>query len=137
MAPSEGNRIWIFFFIFTQHLRISLMIKTDAKSAEQIAKAISIYISYIYLQFLSFYLNITLAISVSKTIWEVEKNKIEGTPILKLAMVKILQVKQFVKKIVKRFVSKDLSKKFVRKICQKNSPKKFVKKIRQFVKKIG
>ena len=47
MAPSEGNRIWIFFFIFTQHLRISLMIKTDAKSAEQIAKAI-LYFIYLF-----------------------------------------------------------------------------------------
>ena len=50
------------------------------------------------------------------------KNKIEGTPILELAMIKELQVKKFVKKS---------SKKSVKKICQKNLSKKFVKKKHQ------
>jgi hypothetical protein len=54
---------------------------------------------------------------------EFTPNKIEGTPILKLAMVKILKVKKmFQKKIIKIFV-----KKIRQKICQKNS----LEKIRQ------
>ena len=40
-----------------------------------------------------------------------KENKIEGTPILKLALVKRLQVKKYVKKFVKKFV-KQFAKKF-------------------------
>ena len=64
------------------------------------------------------------------------KNKIKGTPILKLAKVKRLQVKRFVKKFVKNLhqktCQKKSSKKIVKKICQKN--KKFIK---QNCQKIG
>ena len=53
-------------------------------------------------------------------------NKIVGTPILKIAMVKSSS-KKFVQKIrqrnsPKKFVKKNLSKKFVKKISQKNRP---------------
>ena len=60
------------------------------------------------------------------------KNKIEGTPILKLAMVKRLKVnKNLPKKFVKNS-SKNLSKKNSSKnSSKKNSSIKFVKKIRQ------
>ena len=54
-----------------------------------------------------------------------KKNNIEGTPILKLAMVKRLQVKKFVKKNRQ----KNLSKKW-----SKNSSKNFVKKIVKFLR---
>ena len=68
-----------------------------------------------------------------------QRNKIEGTPILKLAMVKRLKVKinlqtnqnpnnsvkNFVKKICQKNLSKDSSK-----IRHKNSSQRFVTKIR-------
>ena len=53
-----------------------------------------------------------------------EGNKIEGTPILKLAMVK-RSVKNFVKNFVKKFRQKNSSNKFV---------KKLIKKIRQKIR---
>ena len=73
----------------------------------------------------------TVTKKVVKLIWFLVlngKKRIEGTPILKLAMVKRLQVKKFVKnlsKICQKNSSKELSKKmvkrFVKKICQKNN----------------
>ena len=61
----------------------------------------------------------------SKKITNLERNKIEGTPILKLAMVK--------REInCKKTSTNILSKKFVKKIFKifhyKNSPKEFIKK---------
>ena len=69
------------------------------------------------------------------------QNKIEGTPILKLAMVKRLKVEKIRQKtkILQRNSLKNSSKnsnslkKFVEKIRWRNSSKKFVKKIRQIV----
>ena len=34
MAPSEGNKAWIFFLVFSQPLRIFLMRETYEKFAE-------------------------------------------------------------------------------------------------------
>ena len=85
---------------------------------------------------------------------EIIKNKIEGTPILKLAVVKRFQVKKifrkirigqkirlnfrqkiFVKKIfVEKFGQKwvkNFAKKFIKKKSSEKSSKNFVKKIRQ------
>ena len=79
------------------------------------------------------------------SLWEIVKNKIEDTPILKLAMVKRLYVnKNLPKNLSKNFVkksSKKILKKIVKKIVKKNRQKKlskkFVKKfVRKFVKKI-
>ena len=53
---------------------------------------------------------------------QLKENKIEGTPILKLAMVKRLQVKKFVIQFVKNFV-----KKIRKKIHQKNWSKNSLK----------
>ena len=51
-----------------------------------------------------------------------KSNKIEGTPILKLAMVKRLQVEEFIEEFVEEFVEKFIEK-FIEKFAEK-----FVKK---------
>ena len=74
------------------------------------------------------------------------RNKIEGTPILKLVLVERLKVKKIIrksqnsrknwsKKIVKKFhqnnSSTNSSKNFVKKLVKKTSSKQFYKKIRR------
>ena len=52
-----------------------------------------------------------------------KSNKIEGTPILKLAMVKRLQVEEFIEEFVEEFVEKFIEKfaeKFVKKSVDHN-----------------
>ena len=70
-------------------------------------------------------------------------NKIEGTPILKLKIVKRLCIKKFVKKLVKKNPLKNPSKESSvkkipsKEICQKivkKSVKKSIKKIRQKIR---
>ena len=84
--------------------------------------------------------------AVQKWAVETSRNKIEGTPILKLVLVKRLKVKKIIrksqnsrknwsKKIVKKFhqnnSSTNSSKNFVKKLVKKTSSKQFYKKIRQ------
>ena len=99
---------------------------------------IKIYLSYKYNN-LYFFLNFIHFTSfffqnLLNVLW---KNKIEGTPILKLEMVKRQRIhqkldKNFVKKIrQKKLRQKNSSKKFFKKIRLKISSKKFVKNIRQ------
>ena len=57
-----------------------------------------------------------------------QENKIEGTPILKLAIVKRLCVKKIPKKFTKKIHPKSSLKRFTQKVHPKSSPKKIHQK---------